>query len=78
MGNYFSPRFCYALYLFLVWIELFDKHYPLQAFTVTTKAEAAQIAYETVKHFLDEEAVLKVYFVFHSQRDRKLFERAVY
>jgi O-acetyl-ADP-ribose deacetylase (regulator of RNase III) len=41
------------------------------------KKEAAQIAYETVKEFLDEGYDMKVYFVFHNSIDEKLFKKGI-
>jgi len=41
------------------------------------KVEAARIAYGTVRDFLDEGYDLKVYFVFHSDENRKIFEEAI-
>jgi O-acetyl-ADP-ribose deacetylase (regulator of RNase III) len=41
------------------------------------KKEAAQIAYETVKEFLDEGHDMKVYFVFHNSIDEKLFKKGI-
>jgi len=41
------------------------------------KAEAARIAYSTVRDFLNEGYDLKVYFVFHSDENRKIFEEAI-
>jgi len=41
------------------------------------KAEAARIAYKTVKDFLDKGIDIKVYFVFHSDENKQLFEKAV-
>lgn len=41
------------------------------------KEEAARIAYESVKRFLDKGCDLKVHFIFHSQEDRERFEEAV-
>jgi O-acetyl-ADP-ribose deacetylase (regulator of RNase III) len=41
------------------------------------KGEAAKIAYETGKHFLEENPDIKIYFVFHRQQDKEIFERAI-
>ena len=41
------------------------------------KAEAARIAYGAVRDFLNEGYDFKVYFVFHSDENRKIFEEAI-
>jgi len=41
------------------------------------KEEAARIAYESVKRFLDKGYDLKVHFIFHSQEDKEHFEEAI-
>jgi len=41
------------------------------------KEEAARIAYESVKYFLNEGYNIKVTFVFHSQNDEKYFRKAI-
>ncbi|MBD3790060.1 MAG: O-acetyl-ADP-ribose deacetylase [Campylobacterales bacterium] len=41
------------------------------------KEEAARIAYEAVKAFLEEGHDLKVYFIFHHFDDKEIFERAI-
>ena len=38
---------------------------------------AAKIAYETVERFLDAHPDLKVLFIFHSDRHRRIFEQAI-
>jgi len=40
------------------------------------KEEAARIAYDAVKRFLEEGNDLKIYFVFHNSKDREIFEKA--
>ena len=41
------------------------------------KEEAAQIAYETVKSFVEAGNDMEVYFVFHSNTDKEIFARIV-
>lgn len=41
------------------------------------KERAARIAYETVKAFLASHPKMEVTFIFHSDRDRDIFERAI-
>jgi len=41
------------------------------------KEEAARIAYETVRKFLSEGDDLTVYFVFHNEENREIFEKTV-
>ena len=41
------------------------------------KEEAARIAYETVRRFLAEGVDLKVYFVFHNDENKKIFEKVI-
>ncbi|BAF72408.1 O-acetyl-ADP-ribose deacetylase [Sulfurovum sp. NBC37-1] len=41
------------------------------------KAEAARIAYEAVKGFLDDKHDIKVSFIFHSQENKEIFEKAI-
>lgn len=41
------------------------------------KEEAARIAYESVKRFLDKGYDLKVHFIFHSLEDKEHFEEAI-
>ena len=41
------------------------------------KEEAAQIAYETVKDFLDKRDDMKVSFVFHNNEDKEVFLKTV-
>ena len=41
------------------------------------KEEAAQVAYETVKSFLEERDDMEVSFVFHNDEDKGIFERAI-
>ncbi|WP_295422137.1 O-acetyl-ADP-ribose deacetylase [Sulfurovum sp.] len=41
------------------------------------KAEAARIAYESVKGFLDEGHEMKVYFIFHNHENKEIFEKAI-
>jgi O-acetyl-ADP-ribose deacetylase (regulator of RNase III) len=41
------------------------------------KEKAARIAYETVKHFLDEGHEIEVHFVFHNDKDREIFEKSI-
>lgn len=41
------------------------------------KEEAARIAYQGVKHFLDEGHEMMVYFIFHNEQDKKIFEESI-
>lgn len=41
------------------------------------KEAAAQIAYKTVKDFLDRGHDIKVYFVFHNNENKEMFEKAI-
>jgi len=41
------------------------------------KEEAARIAYETVRKFLAEGHDLKVFFIFHTEKNKKIFEKAI-
>ena len=41
------------------------------------KKEAAKIAYDSVKKFLDEGHDMKVYFIFHNSIDEKLFKKGI-
>ena len=41
------------------------------------KSQAAHIAYETAKIFLENGHDIKVYFVFHKDEDKKTFEKAI-
>ncbi|RRS31707.1 MAG: O-acetyl-ADP-ribose deacetylase 1 [Epsilonproteobacteria bacterium (ex Lamellibrachia satsuma)] len=41
------------------------------------KAEAAHIAYEAVKGFLNEGHEMKVYFIFHNHENKEIFEKAI-
>ena len=41
------------------------------------KEEAAQIAYESVKDFLDDEHDIKISFVFHNHENKEIFEKAI-
>ena len=41
------------------------------------KSEAAHIAYEVVKGFLDDEHDMKISFVFHNHENKEIFEKAI-
>jgi len=41
------------------------------------KEKAAHVAYEAVKEFLNEGHEMKVYFVFHNNTDKEIFEKAI-
>ena len=41
------------------------------------KEEAARVAYRSVKQFLDEGHEITVYFVFHNDQDRTVFEESI-
>ena len=41
------------------------------------KDKAAQIAYDTVRHFLKEKGEMKVHFVFHNDNDKELFMKTI-
>lgn len=41
------------------------------------KDAAARIAYRSVKQFLEEEGDLTVYFLFHNDEDKRLFEESI-
>jgi len=41
------------------------------------KKKAAQIAYETVKNFLEERAAMEVSFVFHNNEDKEIFIKTI-
>jgi len=41
------------------------------------KEKAAQIAYKSVKDFLDSKSEMKVIFIFHNSRDEELFKKVV-
>jgi len=41
------------------------------------KEKSARIAYEAVKEFLNEGHEMKVYFVFHNNTDKEIFEKAI-
>lgn len=41
------------------------------------KEKAARIAYATVKDFLDERDDMEVRFVFHNDKDKKIFEQTI-
>lgn len=41
------------------------------------KEEAARIAYESVKAFLEAGETMTVYFIFHNETDKKIFEASI-
>ena len=41
------------------------------------KEKAAQIAYDAVKRFLEKGNNLRIHFVFHSSKDREIFEKVL-
>ncbi|UFH58107.1 O-acetyl-ADP-ribose deacetylase [Sulfurovum mangrovi] len=41
------------------------------------KEEAARIAYQSVKEFLEEGQKITVYFVFHNESDKTVFEKSI-
>jgi O-acetyl-ADP-ribose deacetylase (regulator of RNase III) len=41
------------------------------------KDKAARVAYKSVKSFLEKEPSLHVFFIFHNNEDKKIFEEAI-
>ena len=41
------------------------------------KEEAAKIAYQAVKDFLDKNKDMKIYFIFHQQKEKEIFEKSI-